>query len=214
MKIVDLTHPLETGMPVYPGTPAVEVEPLATVDAQGFRETRLSFTSHTGTHVDAPAHMLDGGRRLEDYPPETFMGTARCLSLGDKALSVDRLKRFFAAEPRCDFLLLYTGWDRLWGKDNYFSGYPIIEPAAAKWLSRSSLRGIGMDSPSPDSPESVDYPAHRILLENGILLIENLRGLERLPEKGFDLAVFPLLITGSDGAPARAIACLDGPPLR
>ncbi|HDP94018.1 MAG TPA: cyclase family protein [Candidatus Aminicenantes bacterium] len=214
MTIIDLTHPLEAGMPVYPGTPPVRIAPLATIEAEGFRETRLSFTSHTGTHVDASAHMLAGGQCLDDIAPERFMGPARCLSLCDKALSVDRLERFFAAKPRCDFLLLYMGWDRLWGTDNYFHGYPIIEPAAAEWLSRSGLRGIGMDSPSPDPPESVDYPAHRILLENGILLIENLRGLERLPEKGFDLAIFPLLIAASDGAPARVIACLDGPPLR
>jgi len=206
MKIIDLTHPLETGMPVYPGTPAVEVAPLATIEKQGFRETHLSFTSHTGTHVDAPAHMIPGGRRLDDYAPGDFSGTARRVKVDGDGVTVALLERELPRTPDCDFLLLQTGWDRYWGRDEYFHSYPLITAAAAEWLARAGLRGIGLDCPSPDSPEAVDYPAHQILLEKEVLIIENLRGLERLPEKAFYLAVFPLLIAASDGAPARVIA--------
>jgi len=209
MRIIDLTHPLEPGMPVYPGTPPVKIEPLAAMEEDGFREARLHLTSHTGTHMDAPAHMLCGGKRLDELNPESFMGTARCLRAESGGVTAARLEKELPRTPDCDFLLLHTGWDRYWGRDDYFTGYPVIHAAAATWLAAYGLKGIGLDTPSPDPMDSADYPAHRILLEKRILLIENLRGLDRLPEKEFRLIALPLPIQGGDGAPARVIAIFD-----
>ncbi|MDY0297528.1 MAG: cyclase family protein [Acidobacteriota bacterium] len=205
-SVVDLTHVIQTGMPVYPGTPPVRVAPLAVLDKDGFRETSLVFSSHCGTHVDAPAHMLPGGRRLDDFAPETFMGTARCLHVDEAVVSAAWLQSRLAAKPNVDFLLFFTGWDRYWGRKEYFQGYPAIDAAAAARLAEYGLKGIGLDCPSPDAPEAVGYPAHQALFAADLLIIENLRGLDRLPESIFQLALFPLLHAGGDGAPARVIA--------
>jgi len=206
MRILDLTHSIQSGMPVYPGTPAVKVEPLAVMETEGFRENFLSLTSHTGTHVDAPAHMLAQGKKLDEYAPGEFVGSARCLKVDGDGVTADWLEEQLFVMPGCDFLLFYTGWDRYWGDEQYYRGYPVIDAAAASRLARHGLKGIGLDTPSPDPLDSKDYPAHHALMGAGLLILENLKGLHRLPEKEFRLIALPLNVQESDGAPARVIA--------
>ena len=206
MRVLDLSHPIVKGMPVYPGTPAVEVEPLAMMEANGFRETLLTLSSHTGTHVDAPAHMIVMGKRLDDYGPESFTGFARCLKVDAAGVTVSLLEKELPGTPDCDFILFQTGWDQYWGGEDYFRDYPVIDAEAAAWLARLGLKGIGLDTPSPDSMDSSDYPAHLALMEAGMLILENLKGLARLPDGEFRLVALPLPIAGGDGAPARIIA--------
>lgn len=91
-----------------------------------------------------------------------------------------------------DFVLLHTGWARLWGQQGYGVGYPVLDMEAAAWLCGMELKGIGIDAPSFDASGSGSFPLHRRLLRSGLLLIENLSNLHQLPHAGCTLAVFPI----------------------
>lgn len=207
--MVDLSHPLSGSMPVYPGTPPPTFERAWTVDRDGFAERLLVMASHTGTHVDAPAHMIAGGATLDDIPLERFAGPARVLDVSAFAggsIPLEAVREAQEGRRGTRFLLLRTGWSRRWGSRAYFEGFPVLTAEAAGWLARRPLWGVGVDAPSVDPVGSSDFAVHRLLLGSGKILVENLRGLEGLPEGRFTFSCLPLAIAGGDGSPVRAAA--------
>ena len=110
---------------------------------------------------------------------------------------------------RVDFLLLRSGHDRHWGRPAYYEDFPRLTVEAAQFLAKSGISGLGLDWPSPDGPASAELPVHKVLLGSGLVVVENLRGLERLPENFLFLAL-PLALAGGDGAPVRACALVEG----
>jgi len=220
MASYDLSHPLESGMCVYPDTPPVRIEPTATVEDDGFRTTALELDSHTGTHLDAPAHMLADGTTVEELPVETFRFTARrvdCRPLDPRAaIGVETLTTVLdgGIDDAVDLLVVQTGWDDHWGDDRYFD-HPYLTGEAAEWLADRGLHlGIDAlnvdptptDNAAPDEPTG--YPVHHALFRRDRLLIENLQGLGRLPRR-FELHAYPLAVRGGDAAPVRAVAVVD-----
>jgi arylformamidase len=207
MTIVDLTIPLEVGMPHHPVHHGPGLEPYARHEAGGWRATTITVSSHLGTHVDAPSHYLAEGATLESLSMDDLVGPAEVVRLTvtpSQALTPADLPPTTGTR-----LLLHTGWaEQAAGEDRYFTEYPSITPALAHELIRRSVRLIGLDSPS------VDYDpgeTHHILLGAGVVIVENLIRLERLPDL-VDFAALPLPIVGGDGCPARAIASFDGAP--
>ncbi len=203
MTVIDLTQPLGPGMPAFPGSAPPRFEAAATVAADGFAETRLVLSTHGGTHLDAPAHLIPGGRTVDDYPPGHFLGRGVALDLGpgrpDRA-AWDR------ALGGCAFALLRTGWSRRWGTPGYFAGFPTLDRDTARWLAGRGLRGVGVDAPSVDPVESPDLPVHRELLAAGVVIVENLADLSPLPAAPFWFSCLPLPLAGADGSPVRAVA--------
>jgi len=212
MPAIDLTYPMTADMPVYPGTPPPEIRPMARFEDTGFRERQLTFCSHTGTHMDAPSHLLGRGETLDQFPVDYFCGTGLCIDVGTTCagpIGWASLQHYQDELLNSDFVLLRTGWGRYWGSSRYFQGYPVLTAAAAARLSEFNLKGLGMDTLSVDKEDTADYPVHRILLENHILIIENLAHLDRLPAGRFgQLYCLPLHLAGSDGAPTRVVAFL------
>ncbi len=211
LRVVDLSHPISPGMPVWPGSPAPELGPLATIRDDGFAEQSIRISSHTGTHLDAPAHMIEGGATLDSFPAGHFFGRAalvdaRCVSTGRIGLSLLEPNR--DAISSADFLLLHTGWANFWGGSAYDSGYPVLDDAAAAWIAGIGLRCVGIDAPSVDPADSDAFPVHRRLLGSGLLLAENLTNLHLLPPGSCALAIFPLPVRGAEACPARAVAFL------
>lgn len=208
--VVDLTHPLEEGMPVYPGTPPFAIRQVGSLERDGFREKALSLVSHMGTHMDAPAHIFRDGFTLDRFPIENFIGSAvvadvRTFPAGGE-IPLSALLPYEPALKNARFLLLWSGWSRFWGEERYFSGYPVLSDEAALWLSTFSLAGVGVDMISLDSSDSRDLPVHRRLLGGGLVLIENLTQLELIHDRRILLACFPLKIADADGSPVRAAA--------
>jgi len=214
----DLTHPLATGMPVYPGTEPVSVERAATHDADGYRTTRLDLDSHAGTHVDAPAHLTDGPS-LGEFPLERFRFSAAIADLRPleprEAMDADAIRDAVAADPsNVDLLVVQTGWDDHWGTDRYFD-HPYLTTDAATWLASTEC-DLGVDTVNPDptptenatDPEPTGFPVHELLFEANRLIVENLRGLDRLPDR-FELHAYPLRFEGADASPVRAVAHSD-----
>ncbi len=208
MKIIELSHLIEPGMPVYPGTDAPVFERPFDLDKDGFVETKLSLMSHTGTHMDAPAHILDRGKTLDRMPVSTFYGQGICIDAKPEQMEIaaQDLTPYEDMIKTADFVLFRTGWSRLWGTSGYFEGYPVLSPESAHRLSQFGLKGVGFDTISADGPKDTSFLIHGILLGKDLIIIENLANLDLLPREGFSIACFPLHFSGADGSPVRAVA--------
>ena len=124
MKVIDLTHVIESNMPVYPGTEPPAFEPANTYEKDGFKETRISMFTHTGTHMDPPAHLYRDRTTLDAFPPDQFIGKALvidCTSLKEgEPITMEHLLPYGEKAANADFLLFYLGWDERWGTEEYF----------------------------------------------------------------------------------------------
>lgn len=215
MNLIDLSHFIEPGMPVYPGTEPPEIRQANTLETDGFREKRICMYSHTGTHMDAPAHILPGTDSLDSLALDRFTGRALVLDVSDRAggtVGIDVLHPWMDALDNSDYLLLRSRWDRFWGEDAYFRGYPVLSEEAARWLAGLDLQGIGLDTISADPADDTELRVHRILLGAGMVIVENLTGLEKLPageSRGLRFMAMPLKIRDADGSPVRAAAFLQ-----
>ena len=211
MTVYDLTHAISSNTPVYPGSESPCLSIAATVEQEGYHETKLSLYSHTGTHMDAPAHIFRGAATLDSFPPESFAGAAYvldCSALGKNGrISVEILREAEETLRSVDFLLLYTGWENHWGSPTYFAGFPVLTAEASLFLAElPKLKGVGVDTVSVDLVGLPFLENHRILLGSGKLLIENMKNLSALVGKRVQFAALPLHYVNSDGAPVRAIA--------
>jgi arylformamidase len=194
MELIDLTRTLAPRMPVYPGDPDVQFAAHADHASHGYRVTEVRLGTHAGTHLDAPAHFLEGGRTVEELPLAALVGPARMAWLEDAP-------RVTAGER----VLLRSGWGSKWGESGYFEGFPALPDAWAKALASAPAALVGLETPSLHREPGEDARLHRLLLGAGVVIVENLANLDRLPERVF-LAALPLPLRGLDGAPCRVIA--------
>jgi kynurenine formamidase len=214
MKIIDLTQTTAPGMPVFPGDIEPQISPARTFKAHGFFETLLCLCSHTGTHVDAPRHVFPGGLPLGAFEAAYFVGTALVIDATDAGaggcIGISCIEKNRELAERADFILFYTGWDKHWDSGGYMRDFPVISDVVADYLVQTQKRGIGLDTPSLDSPGSGSLPLHRRLLgqERGFVVFENLCNLGLVGGNLFTFAALPLKHSGVDGAPVRAIAIL------
>lgn len=207
MTVIDLSHPLTPATPVWPGDPAVGAQPYASMESHGYAARAWTLPGHAGTHLDAPAHVLAGGADLASLPLSRCLGPARVIDVpGRGEIGLQRLPRDLSG---VDFLLLRSGHDQHWGRPAYYEDFPRLTVEAAQFLAGSRLSGLGLDWPSLDGPDSAELPAHKILLGAGFVLVENLRGLERLPGH-FLFLTLPLAFRDGDGSPVRACALVEG----
>ena len=205
MKYLDLTREILNDSRPYPGDPPVILTPEAVIERDGFQVRNLSFSSHQGTHIDAPAHVMPGGMVLNDFPLEIFSGPARVLKLGQMgprtAITREMLEAFDSEFQGCERMLFSAQWD-----GDFFEDAPFFTTAAARWLvGHAELLMLGFDWPSPDEYGDEDLTIHRIFLSKGLIFVENLTNLEKLPAR-FTLAAFPLSLKDAEGAPVRAVA--------
>ncbi len=206
---IDLTHPIHEDMPVYPGTEQPVIITGCSIELDGFVEKKITFYSHTGTHIDAPAHLVKGGKYLDQYDIGHFHGSAIVVHLesnGDKFIDLAVLKPAESQLKNADFLLIHTGWNRYWGTDAYFANFPVLTPEAAEWVAGLGLKGIGFDAISADSADTQTYPIHNILLGSDMVIVENLTNLDQLTGEPVEFSCFPLYFQNADGSPIRAVA--------
>ena len=208
MKIYDLTHTIRNDMPVYPGTEQPRLTTACTIEEAGYRETLLHMYSHTGTHMDAPAHMLPDGATLDSYAPEKLAGAAVVVDCrGEKAITLPLLQRYDLSGV--DFVLFCTGWDKKWGTPAYYENFPCLTAEAAAYLAALPLKGVGEDSISLDPCDSTDFPNHITLMKVDFINTENLTGLDALLGRRFTFVTLPLKFENADGCSCRAIAMED-----
>lgn len=207
MKLYDLSHLLNNDTPVFPGMKKPVFKPAATIEKDGYRETRFEMDSHTGTHIDAPAHMLENGKTLDQLSVNQFAGKALIISVpkNTKRIEKDFLVQFEAKLNEAEFVLFKTGWSKHWGTPRYFEDFPTLSEEAVKWLLTFSLKGIGFDAISADPMDSTNYPNHFSILGKGLVIIENLRFPDGLTETEGNFFCFPLFYENADGSPVRAV---------
>ncbi len=208
--IVDLTHTLHQGMTVFPGTPELRVQQIASIPFDGFNEKLISFATHTGTHMDAPNHIVPDTATLDMLEPGKFMGKACVIDCRNyHTIDTNVISENKEIINKADFVLFYTSWENLWGTNQYLKDFPVLTKQAASLLTSLNLKGIGLDTISVDPVDSDDLTIHKILLSAGMLIIENLTNLSALPlGKSFDFIALPLKIKDADGSPVRALAII------
>jgi arylformamidase len=208
-ELIDLTHTLESGMPVFPGSKRVDLITAATFDREGYHEITLNLSTHTGTHIDCAFHLEAGGTDTLTTPLDRFYGRACVIDCSQipagSSVSSDYLQTVELQIRSSEFVLLHTGWSRYWGSPEYFRKYPVLSEEAAAYLSAFPLKGVGSDTISFDPVDSDTLPVHHRLMSRHIILIENLNNLNQLPPGGFIFSCFPLRIREGDGSPVRAV---------
>jgi arylformamidase len=212
MEVVDLTHPISEAMPVFPGTKPPVIADAFTIARDGFAEKELRLLSQTGTHVDAPCHLLEGAPALDGLGVGHFCGPGWALDVSrvrGRYIGIADLQREEKRIAAVDFVLLHSGWARFWGEAEYFGAFPVLSPEAARWLSGFRLKGVGVDMISLDEVESAALVVHRTLLAKNMVLVENLANLGALIGKEFVFSCLPLKIAAADGSPVRAVAMID-----
>lgn len=197
--IIDLTIPLNEKTPIYPGDPAIKIEPAGVLAVDGYSDHFISVGTHAGTHIDAPMHMLEGGKSLDQIPIDRFVGKGRYIDISDG--NFDAVKN--AGIQADDIVLLGTGMSDKLHEPAYFENYPTMSEEVAKYLVEKMVKMVGVDTCSVDNKDG--FPVHKILLAGSVLIIENLANLNQLADKEFDVYALPIKLQ-IDGAPARVIA--------
>ncbi len=218
-NFIDLSQPLYNGIPLAGALPRFQSSLYLSLDAGDTCNCYSSVLSdHTGTHCDAPFHVLPDGKKLDQYPVDACSGTAICLDVTEcegQAITLEAMKK---AESRCremekgDIVLFYTGHSRYWGKRpegmEYLKNRPWIDPPATQYLINKKIKAIGIDVGGPD-PLGAGHIVHDLLLSHEILIVETLTNLSSVVNREFLFLAFPLKLVGTSGAPLRAVAMLE-----
>lgn len=208
LTVMDLSHPMHSGMPFYPGTEPPRITPVTSVANDGYAEKSISVWSHTGTHMDAPAHLIAGGKTLDQFPASQFVGRGLVIDVSrcGPVINVSDLQACSVPLQAAEFVCLYSGWSRHWGAPAYFQNFPVLSRDAIEYLVSFPLKGLGVDMISIDRVDGLNVPNHLLVLGQDLLIIENLTNLEPLLNLDFQFQGFPLSIVEADGSPIRAVA--------
>lgn len=220
MRIVDLSQPVSAGMQVFPGDPKVGSREVATVARDGFQVAELHLGTHSGTHVDAPLHTIDGGTPVDQLDLTALCGPARIVRVpGAKPRSIIKLDS--VSDQLVDvapgtIVLFHTGWSGHFNAPEYLN-HPYLDPDIAAHLVARGVTVIGVDTlnpdPTPDETASgpLHLPVHQTILGADGAIIENLTNLGAVTWKDPFFAALPLRLSGLDGSPVRAVA-MSGRP--
>ena len=210
-RIIDITLSISPDMPVWPGDPAVSMELIQSISAGDMANvTDLHFGAHTGTHIDAAHHFVNGARKVDEIPLEILIGRAQVMAFGPEVEEIGR-KELEAQEwlPGIRRVLFRTRNSNHWaeGYDQFDTGFVSVSKAGAQFLVEKGVFLVGIDYLSVASYAD-PAPTHRTLLENDVVVLEGL-DLSQVQPGEYTLLCLPLKLKGAEGAPMRA-ALLDG----
>jgi arylformamidase len=206
MKTYDISVPIRGGMPVYEGDPGVEVAAWSSMEkGDASNVSYLHFGAHTGTHVDAPAHFIEGAARLDSLSLDVLIGPARVIRVPEDATEID-LEFLQSCElEQVERVLFHTRNSALW-EQGFRKDFTHLLPEAAEWLVSRGIKLVGTDYLSIEKFHSGHHRTHLALLSKGVVIVEGLN-LSDVPAGDYELICLPLRIAGGagDGAPARAV---------
>lgn len=210
-KIIDLTAEIYDNAPTMPMDPKCSVSEHCNLDTLGYNLTRITLSTHQGTHMDAPFHFFYEGETIDKISLYKCIVRAIKVDLTYKkpkeTISIEDVIKYEPFVDKGISLLLHTGWDKLYPKKEFFSDFPYVSKELAKWLVEKKVGLIGLDFPCPNI---TDWKIiHEMLLGNSVLIVEGLVNMEELGEGEFTFFALPLKIMGRDGSPVRAIAVKD-----
>jgi len=217
-KVIDISAGVSPDTVVFPGDPIPEIKKVSAIETDGFAVSRILLGSHTGTHIDAPSHILKDGKTVDRLALEDLIGRALVLDLSFKeevisGNDLDAACKRFSDSTKVDILLLKTRnsmkgtqFPDMGPSTNGSKGSVYLDESAADWMLDNGLRTIGFDGLSVDGQNRM--AVHRLLLGNDVNIVECL-DLHAVDEGIYFFVCLPLKIVDCDGAPARAVLMMD-----
>ena len=217
---VDLSHPLHEGMPCVPTHSPFKHNLVESYWSGGVAVAyEIVMNEHSGTHVDAPAHFVQDDRPqhvwIDEVSPLSVSGRGIVIDArgvaGGAEIEVEVLHRHEQANGTFrpgDVVMVWTGWSEHWASETYMESWPGLSKAAAELLAERGVAAVGIDAIALDPSGTTTHASHHVLLELGIMILENLKGLERLPLESYFLAI-PLAIVQGSGSPLRPLALVE-----
>ncbi len=203
MAIYDVSVPLRPGMPTYAGEPGPRLEPLKQIAlGDSANVTALSLGSHTGTHVDAPHHFLDGRSTIEAIPADALIGPAQVIELTEQRHITAADLEAAGIPAGATRLLLKTPNSRFWDDNEFHTDFVGLSGDAATWIVARGVILVGIDYLSIERFRSPEHEVHKTLLGANVVIVEGL-DLRAVPPGVYTIACAPLKVVGADGAPAR-----------
>lgn len=212
MKIIDLSYVIENGMPTC-GTPwheKVNIKHLGFLDEVGRNTHTLTMGSHTGTHMDAPFHFLEGGRTIDCTPLDVVCGEIEIVDLthigSNGIVQLKDVQDLIVTER----MLFRFDWFKTWKTPEFYNSFPFFEEEVIDYLINGGIKLMAMDTPSPDFGGNIqskeDSPNHKKLLMRDIVIVEYLTNTDQLDlSKKHRIIALPLKFKDCDGSPARVI---------
>lgn len=198
MHYIDLSHPIKSDMPVYPGDLNVSLQQTLT-DEHLISDFHGSL--HAGTHIDTPMHMRLNDKPISAYPLECFIGNGYLIDA--KGETEIGYKKAYDHIQKGDIVLIYSGTDKKYGADDYFLHHPVISEELALFFISRKIKMVGMDFPSPDV---APFNIHKLLLKNELFIIENMTNIQALCDiPSFEVFAQPLKIN-AEASPVRVFA--------
>ena len=205
MALYDVTVPLDSRVPIFPGDPDFRLERVASLsDGAVCNLSRLDCGTHTGTHIDAPVHFIDGAPAVDATPLEAMLGPAYVVDATSVSERIDAGTLGALAIPEdVDRLIFKTRNSELWALPTFAPDFVGVTARAAAALVERGVRLVGIDYLSI-APPGDPTPTHVALLSAGVVILEGL-DLRAVAPGRYELLCLPIRLVGSDGAPARAV---------
>ncbi len=223
ISLIDLTHPLNETAPTWSGSCGFQKKLVGDYEPHGFRVYEYQLIAGTGTHLDAPSHVLPGGEAIDQLPIEKFLVPMCIIDLsqphpeGQIGLKeIDAYEKLHGPIAKGSLVVGHTGWSRFWTDAHKYRNvdhkgqmrFPTFSEEIVSLLLERDVVGIGIDTLSPD-PDGSDFILHHELLSNGKYILENLTNLHLVPKHGATLFAAPIKVTAGAEAPVRAIALVS-----
>lgn len=222
LKIIDLTHSISPDIPTWDGDCGFELSlSLDYKDCEPpdlFRVHKIKCNSGIGTHMDAPAHVIPGGKTIDQLALEDLVSDCVVIDVSAEANEsyvitpkvIEEFEKEHGKIPDDSFVIFYTGWGKNWETPQKYNNnhkFPNIHVSTAEMLLNRNIVGLGTDTLSVDTGAS-GFPVHRAILGAGKYLVENIANADQLPATGAKTLVLPIKIKDGTEAPIRLVALL------
>lgn len=219
-KIIDLTHTLEENIPTWDGSKGFNLSISCNYEdctkPNTFRINKLEMNAGIGTHIDAPSHMIEGGKNIDELEIENLILPCIIIDLSKKVNDNYIIREEDVADfekengliPENSFVIFYTGWEKYWNdKEKYINNhqFPSLDISVAELLLKRNVSGIGTDTLSVDTGKN-GFPVHIKILGAQKYLIENIKNASLLPKTGAEIFIAPIKIKNGTEAPVRLFA--------
>ena len=203
MQFFDISLTIQNSMLVWRGDSPAEVDRFAIVEKDGYGQSNLKLTTHTGTHVDAPNHFVAGGNGVDQIPLEKLIGSCKVLDLTNIG-RLEILPEDLGEVQKGDRILLKTGNYKLMKQSTFPEEYVSLSKEAAEFLVLKEINLVGIDFLGIEKEKNPGHPVHNALLSAGIANVEGL-DLENIEPGEYELICLPLRIKDGDASPARVV---------
>jgi arylformamidase len=206
-KIVDLSHPVGIGTEGYPGCAQIVGWHMQKIELKRYNMLHIGTDLHTGTHVDAPLHCVADGLSAAEVSLDDCAGPAWVVDLREKAgahFEAADFEPYAEAIRRTRRVIVKTGWSRLWEQPEFHRNFPGFRREAAQFLVDLGIRLVGVEQASVHPADH--HAVHQVFFSTAVVIVENLAGVEELPDGEVEFFAVPWRFRNGDGSPVRAFA--------